>query len=394
MECRIREVPSLPVVQHRTKMSLNPGRRVILHLDPEAQSSRVQSSMSVTLFADTGLPTPSSPLLIRLTSVGWAYGLRESRGDEGQGEDSREGDRCRIKSVSTLTYGQVHTDGWVVLQRQISQTVIKPIRRHPWGFVSLLSTIPFLAFISLFSTVICPPLDGSPSSPVSQYVLTPLGVHSAGSLQSPFLQSFCYPSNVYHREVLKPYIYPVIDQVQNSALSHPIYTRALEPGFSVATDTCTRLWEGPLQPIVHRISRGSRRFYLTFVEPHIPYLKKQAYALTAPYTSRLSALHHSYISPHLATAQMYAQSSFDKSVEAYNYASTHPVTTTVGRYGSTGYQFSRRKGYDAYIWSRPHLVRAGQRAEIVAKDVLGPKAISALQWGAEQAVRGWTVLRL
>ena len=90
---------------------------------------------------------------------------------------------------------------------------------------------------------------------------------------------------------------------------------------------------------------------------------------------------------------MYAKSSSDKSIEAYNYASTHPVTTTAGRYGNLGYQFSRSKGYDAYIWSRPHLVKAGQRAEIIAKDVLGPRAISALQWGADQAIRGWIVLR-
>ena len=81
-------------------------------------------------------------------------------------------------------------------------------------------------------------------------------------------------------------------------------------------------------------------------------------------------------------------------METYNYVSTHPITGTVVKYGNAGYQVAKRIGQDAYVWSRPHLVRAGQQAETIAKEVLGPRAVRALEWGADQAARGWAVAKL
>jgi hypothetical protein len=130
------------------------------------------------------------------------------------------------------------------------------------------------------------------------------------------------------------------------------------------------------------------------VQPHIPYLKARAQALTAPYSSRASAFHQSYISPRLATAQSYAKNASDRTAKTYTYVSTHPLTGTTQKFLNAFYQVARRRGYDAYVWSRPHLIRAGQLAETIAKEFLGPHAVRALQWGADQAVRGWVVLKL
>lgn len=208
------------------------------------------------------------------------------------------------------------------------------------------------------------------------------------------MQTFCYPSNVYHREVLEPYVYPALDHAQTRLLSNPAYKNVVEPGYAVARDSSKRLWQGPLRPVVDRVSRGARRVYLTFVEPHLPYLLARFHALTAPYTSRLSAFHQTHVSPRLVMAQAYAKTASDRSVNTYNYVSTHPLTDTIRKYANVGFQFGRRKGYDAYVLIRPHVVRAIERAEVIAKEVLGPRAVAGLEWGADRAARGWEVLKL
>ena len=224
--------------------------------------------------------------------------------------------------------------------------------------------------------------------------MAPLGLHESSSQHSELHQTLCYPANVYHREVLQPYIYPVIENIQDKAASHPIYKSGIQPAYALV-ETCTkRVWEGPIRPVVDRATRGARRVFLTFIQPHIPFLTNKASAITAPYTARVSALHQSYIEPHLTIAQQYAQAAGKQSVDAYNYVFTHPLTGQTAKYAGHGYRLSRDKSHQAYEWSRPHAIRAGRGADYITRKVVGPRVVGAASWGAEQTEKGWSVIRL
>lgn len=267
------------------------------------------------------------------------------------------------------------------------------MKRHPWSFFSLLTTIPFLVTLSLFSTVICPPPNEN-VSPISKFVLSPLGLHDHSGQHSQLHQALCHPANLYHRDVLQPYVYPIVDDLQSRATRHPIYVKGLEPAYRVASINGQRAWNGPIKPWVNKARRGVRRVYLNFVQPHIPYLRGKIDAWTAPYTSRISAFHRSNVAPHLDTASRYAQQAGKRSVDTYNYAASHPFTGQAGKYANKGYQFSRVKGQQAYEYSRPHAIRAGKEAERIAREILGPRAVSAISYAGDKAGQGWGVVKL
>jgi hypothetical protein len=103
-----------------------------------------------------------------------------------------------------------------------SRKAAAEVRRHPWGFASLISTIPFLLVLSLFSTVLCPP-PAEPQSTFSRLFTAPLGL-SHPSTESQLHKTLCYPANIYHRDVLKPYVYPALDDAQKRLAQHPLYT--------------------------------------------------------------------------------------------------------------------------------------------------------------------------
>lgn len=267
------------------------------------------------------------------------------------------------------------TDGCQKLPARASRTV----RRHPWSFISLLTTVPFLITISLLSTVMCPPPAETPSI-ASRYLLQPFGLGHAPHQQSELVQTLCYPSNVYHREFLQPYVYPVIDNVQDRVLAHPLYTSTVEPAYTELASRATRVWQGPVRPIVRRIQRALKKAYLTFVHPHVPYLRAKAYGLTAPYTSRVSALHHQHVAPHIATANSYAQAGAKNAVNNYNYVVGHPYTKEAGRRAHQGYQIGRQKSWETYKWSKPHAERAGREGQRILEEVVGPRVYAGLRW--------------
>lgn len=259
-------------------------------------------------------------------------------------------------------------------------------RRHPWSIASLITTIPFLVIISLFSTVVCPP----PNSPgtISKYVLGPLGLtHPAphGSLH----QTLCYPANVYNAEVLEPYVYPLIDRAQERVLNHPVYVKGVEPAYTKVKTSGETVWNGPVRPVVNRIQREVRRAYLTFVQPHIPYFKTKFHTITAPYTSRVAALHNQYLHPQIAAAQLYANSAKDQTVKSYKYAASHPVTGHAGRYANLGYQVGKKRSIEAYNYSKPHVIRGAKEAERIAREILGPRVIKGLEAAGHQAAKGY-----
>jgi hypothetical protein len=272
-----------------------------------------------------------------------------------------------------------------------SRKAAAKIRRHPWGFASLISTIPFLLVLSLFSTVLCPP-PAEPQSTFSRLVTAPLGL-SHPSTESALHKTLCYPANIYHRDVLKPYVYPALDDAQRRLAQHPLYTSTIQPTYVRAKKTGRDLWEGPIRPVVDRTIRGARRFYLTFVEPHLPYFRATYHKLADPYTARLAALHQAHVAPHIATGRVLAAQGWKRADETYRYAASHPFTSTANKYANAGYAVASRKSHEAYVWSRPHAIRFGKEAERVAREVLGPRAIRGLAWSADQAAKGWAVVK-
>ncbi|WVF67672.1 hypothetical protein IAT40_002431 [Kwoniella sp. CBS 6097] len=254
--------------------------------------------------------------------------------------------------------------------------VVAKARRHPWSILSILTTIPFLIIFSLTSTVLCPP-PGEPST-LNKYLLSPLGYQPHQS--HPVL---CYPANAYHREVLRPYVYPFIDDVQHKLATHPTYTTYVEPAAKQLQTTSLRVWNGPVKPIVNRTVRGAKRFYFTFIQPHIPYIKARINAVTAPYTSRISA----FASPHIATANAYANAASQNAVNGYKYAAAHPLTDKASQYAQKGYKVGSERGQQAYTWSKPHVIRARLELQRITKEVLGPRAVRAIQLATIQAAK-------
>lgn len=267
---------------------------------------------------------------------------------------------------------------------------VEVARRHPLSIASLITTIPLFLIISLFSTVVCPPPTSQ--STISKYVLSPLGLThppQAGSLH----QSLCYPANAYHDAVLEPYIYPLVERAQGNVLNHPVYVKGVEPSYTKVRDTSTKVWNGPVGPVVRRIQRGVKRAYLTLVQPHLPYVKAKFNTITAPYTSRIAALHNQYLHPQLAAAQLYANSAKDQSVKVYKYVSSHPVTSQAGKYANAGYQVGRKRSIDAYNFSKPHAIRGAKEAERIAREILGPRVIRGLEIGGKHAARGYGIVK-
>ena len=265
-------------------------------------------------------------------------------------------------------------------------------RRHPLSIASLITTIPLFLFISLFSTVVCPPPASKTQSTISKYIFTPFGLThppQAGSLH----QSLCYPANAYHDAVLKPYIYPLVEKAQGHAVNHPVYVKGLEPSYTKVKDTTTKVWNGPVAPVARRLQREIKRAYLTLVQPHIPYVKTKFNTLTAPYTSRISALHNQYLHPQLAAAQLYANSAKDQSVKSYKYVASHPVTGQAGKYANKGYQVGRKRSIDAYNFSKPHAIRGAKEAERITREILGPRVIRGLEIGGKHAARGYGIVK-
>ena len=264
-------------------------------------------------------------------------------------------------------------------------------RRHPLSIASLITTIPLFLIISLFSTVVCPSPSSS-QSVISKYVFAPLGfTHppQAGSLH----QTLCYPANAYHDAVLQPYIYPLVEKAQGNVLNHPVYVNAVEPSYTKVRDTSTKVWNGPVGPVVKRVQRELKRAYLTLVQPHIPYVKTKFITLTAPYTSRISALHNQYLHPQLAAAQLYANSAKYQSIKSYKYVASHPVTGQAGKYANAGYQVGRKRSIDAYNYSKPHAIRGAKEAERITREILGPRVIRGLEIGGKHAARGYGIVK-
>jgi hypothetical protein len=184
-----------------------------------------------------------------------------------------------------------------------------------------------------------------------------------------------------------------VEKAQGNLVNHPVYVKGVEPSFTRVKDTSTKVWNGPVRPVALRLQREIKRAYLTFVQPHIPYIKTKFTTLTSPYTSRISALHNQYLHPQLAAAQLYANSAKDLSVKSYKYVASHPVTGQAGKYANAGYQVGRKRSIDAYKFSKPHAIKAGKEAERITREILGPRVIRGLEIGGHHVAKGYGILK-
>nr|XP_031863847.1 uncharacterized protein CI109_000490 [Kwoniella shandongensis]KAA5530919.1 hypothetical protein CI109_000490 [Kwoniella shandongensis] len=263
-----------------------------------------------------------------------------------------------------------------------SKKAVATVKRHPWSILSVITTLPFLILISIASTITCPP-PGAPSN-LNKYVLSPLGY--APHQSHPVL---CYPANVYHREILQPYVYPVLGDVQARLAKSPAYRHVIGPTTTKIQSASVQAWNGPVKPIVNNAIRAARKFYLTFIQPHIPYLKARYHTFVDPYTTRVSA----FSSPHIATAKQYFNQISNRAIQSYAYASSHPLTGHAGNYAKKGYKVSSEKGYQAFQWSKPHAHRFSKEAERIATQILGPRAVQAAEIAAARLSHAWVVLK-
>ncbi|WVN86126.1 uncharacterized protein L203_101287 [Cryptococcus depauperatus CBS 7841] len=266
--------------------------------------------------------------------------------------------------------------------KSATKNSIAKVKKHPWSFFSFICTIPFLIMLSLASTVLCP-LPGPPSA-FNKYILSPLGYPPHQS--HPVL---CYPANVYQQEVLQPYIYPIVDDVRTRVVTSSTYVNYIGPTSSQVKRFGRRAWNGPIKSVVVRINRGVKRFYLTYVQPHIPYYKAKFYSVTAPYTQRLS----SFAAPYLAKVEALRTQVAKSSTDYYTFAAAHPYTGHATRYAKLGYKLSSKRSQKAYQWTRPHIVMAGSEAKRIVTQVFGPRAIIVTEWTVAQIKLSLEILK-
>lgn len=272
-----------------------------------------------------------------------------------------------------------------VAKREVTRTV----RRHPYSFISLLTALPALLVFSLFSTVLCPP-PAQQHSWVSRQAHSLLGL-SSGS--SAVRDTLCAPAYAYHDTVLEPYMYPYLAQAQHRIESHPIYTESVIPAYTYTSDLATKTWNGPVRPVVARIQKGVWRIYLTFIQPHVPYVRAKWHAFTAPYIAKAHGAYLQHVDPHVNTAQKYGLAAAQGVRKGYNDVSTHPYTRQASVWGGKGYREGQRRGGQAYAFVRPRVIKAGQEAVRMWRETVRPALISGTKAALDRLDKGTAAAR-
>jgi hypothetical protein len=123
----------------------------------------------------------------------------------------------------------------------------------------------------------------------------------------------------------------------------------------------------------------ARKFYLTYVAPHEPYIHAKYTEYTAPIVSRVSAAHKAYVEPHVNTAGEYAYAGAKTGHEYYRFAADHPVTQQAGKHAQTAFSLGRKHGYNAYVYAKPHALTAWDKIVLFTKQVIIPKSIEVAE---------------
>lgn len=129
--------------------------------------------------------------------------------------------------------------------------------------------------------------------------------------------------------------------------------------------------------------------YLTFIQPHLPYVRKQWYTLTAPYVSRVQAAYTTHAEPHVQTAQKYGLAGAQAVRKGYSDASEHRITREVMKLSK---EVQRRAG-QTWVYAKPRLVRGAEVAERRWREQARPALIRGAKAVLKRLDKGTAVVR-
>lgn len=264
-------------------------------------------------------------------------------------------------------------------------------KRSGWTLWGVITVLPLLLFASLFSTVLCPPPSDTPSS-FSQMALGTLGL-KVQPAESSLHRTLCYPANVYHREVLVPYVYPAIEDVKAMIHQSPVYRDHVEPAYKVAGGHAYKLWNGPIKPVVDRTCRGAKIVHRTYIAPHVPYVQAKFTETTAPLRMRISALYNQHLAPHVNVAKKHACTAYKNGKTTYRTVASHPATAQAGKHAQNAYVYSKQQGARAYQYSKPHAIRAYNEGMRHTHETLLPRTAQGLHYAGHQIDNSWVIVR-
>ncbi|BEJ15743.1 hypothetical protein CspHIS471_0503480 [Cutaneotrichosporon sp. HIS471] len=276
-------------------------------------------------------------------------------------------------------------------ESQLQVVKVKRKKRAGWTLCGVITLLPFLIIASLFSTVLCPPPSAKPST-FSSMALGTLGLRVKPA-ESSLHRTLCYPANVYHDEVLVPYIYPAIEDAKVQVASTPFYQHTIEPTYKKAKAHALKIWNGPVKPVVDRTFRGARIIHRTYIAPHVPYVKAKFTEATAPLRVRLCALYNIHVAPHVKVAKMRACAAIKSSKATFNQVAGHPTTKRAGRQAHNAFLFSQKQGTRAYAYSRPHAIWAYSEGKRHTRDTVIPRTIQGLNYAGKQVCNTWTLIK-
>ncbi|EJT51574.1 hypothetical protein A1Q1_07205 [Trichosporon asahii var. asahii CBS 2479] len=274
-------------------------------------------------------------------------------------------------------------------QQQTKKTRKSSKRRNP--IVALVTLLPLVLLASLFSTVLCPPPASEPNS-FSKYALRSLGLgkkHDHHSLH----QTLCYPANQYYTHVLEPYVYPAIEDVRSKVHSHPTYKQHIEPHYHRTKDAATRVWNGPVKPVVDRVSRGANKLYRQYIAPHIPYVKAKFIEATAPLTLHAKNQYNTHLSHHVKAGKHHACAGFKSLKGHYNTASQHHFTAQAKKHACHAYRVGKQNLHKAYVYSKPRVEYAYHEANYHFHKTVLPKTCEAVRNISEFVASTWRLIK-
>lgn len=257
--------------------------------------------------------------------------------------------------------------------------------------MALVTLLPLVLLASLFSTVLCPPPASEPNS-FSKYALRSLGLgkkHDHHSLH----QTLCYPANQYYTHVLEPYVYPAIEDVRSKVHSHPTYKQHIEPHYHRTKDAATRVWNGPVKPVVDRVSRGANKLYRQYIAPHIPYVKAKFIEATAPLTLHAKNQYNTHLSHHVKAGKHHACAGFKSLKGHYNTASQHHFTAQAKKHACHAYRVGKQNLHKAYVYSKPRVEYAYHEANYHFHKTVLPKTCEAVRNISEFVASTWRLIK-
>jgi hypothetical protein len=133
--------------------------------------------------------------------------------------------------------------------------------------------------------------------------------------------------------------------------------------------------------------------YLTFVEPHIPYVRARFHTLTAPYVARVQAEYQKHVEPHINRAQVYSLAGAQAVRKGYSDVTGHRVTRQTQKGAVRVYRQVDKRARQVYAYARPKAIAAFREAQRREREQVRPAVIRALKAGLVQLDKATAVAR-